>query len=101
MYCYWDEFFLGWWPLLFSPEWWVHILVRGVWFPSHLPLEGNQAYPEFLVVTGDPRYPGYLTPTVAPEPSIEWVVRAGHSTVGRIGTHMLLQALPWDSAVRL
>jgi hypothetical protein len=21
----WVEFFLGWWPLLFSQEWWAHI----------------------------------------------------------------------------
>jgi hypothetical protein len=35
-----DWFFLDWWPLLFSLEWWDHFLIQGVWFPSHLPLEG-------------------------------------------------------------
>jgi hypothetical protein len=32
--------FLGGWPLLFSLEWWGLYMVRGVWLPSHLPLEG-------------------------------------------------------------
>jgi hypothetical protein len=41
-------------------------------------------------ITDVPRYPKYKTPTVAPEPFIEWVVRAVHSTGGIIGTHMLL-----------
>jgi hypothetical protein len=31
--------FLGGWPLLFSREWWALYTVRGVWLPSHLPLE--------------------------------------------------------------
>jgi hypothetical protein len=39
--------------------------------------------------------------TVAHEPSIEWVVGADHSTVGRIGSHMVLCTLPWDSVERL
>jgi hypothetical protein len=55
---------------LFSLEWWGCFLLRGVWFPNHLPL------------------------TVAPEPSAEWVAGAGHSMVGRTGTHMVLWALP-------
>jgi hypothetical protein len=38
--CSWDKFFLGWWPLLFSLEWWGHFLEWGVWFPSYLPLDG-------------------------------------------------------------
>jgi hypothetical protein len=50
---------------------------------------GNQSYPEFWVVTGTPRYPGYITLTVAPEPLIERVAGAGHSTVGKTGTHMV------------
>jgi hypothetical protein len=57
-------FFLGLWHLFFSPKWWVHVLVQGVWFPSRLPLEGNWSYPEFWAVTGDPWYPGYLTLTI-------------------------------------
>jgi hypothetical protein len=28
------------WPFLFSLEWWGYFLVRGVWFPSRLLLEG-------------------------------------------------------------
>jgi hypothetical protein len=32
--------FLGGWPLLFSLEWWGLYMVRGVWLPSRLPLEG-------------------------------------------------------------
>jgi hypothetical protein len=36
-----DYFFLGWWPLLFSLEWWGRFLVWGVWFPSRLLLEGT------------------------------------------------------------
>jgi hypothetical protein len=51
----------------------------------------NWSYQDFLVITSDLRYPGYKTPTVAPEPSIEWVARAVHSMGGRIGTHMLVQ----------
>jgi hypothetical protein len=45
--------------------------------------------------------PGDISPTVAPEPSVEQVTRAGHSTVGGTGTHMVLWALPWDSVVGL
>jgi hypothetical protein len=47
--------------------------IWGVWFPSCFLLEGT-----------------CHTPTVAPEPSVERVAGAGHSMVGRIGTHMLL-----------
>jgi hypothetical protein len=42
-------------------------------------------------VTSVPRYPGYKTPIVAPDPFVEWVVRADRSTGGRVGTHMLLR----------
>jgi hypothetical protein len=62
---------------------------------------GNRSYLEFWVITGDPWYRGYWTPTVAPEPSIERVDEVGHSTVGRIGTHMLLCVPSRDSVVRL
>jgi hypothetical protein len=47
-------------------------------------------------VTGIPRYSGYKTLTVAPEPIVEQVVRAIHSTGGRIGTHKLLWVLSQD-----
>jgi hypothetical protein len=40
-------FFLGWWPLLFSLEWWSCFLVWGVWFPNHLPLEGTNRIQNF------------------------------------------------------
>jgi hypothetical protein len=51
---------------------------------------GNNLYPEFWAKTGAPWYPRYKTPTVAPEPSIEWVAGANCLTGGRIGTHMVL-----------
>jgi hypothetical protein len=38
-------------------------LVRGVWFSSHLPLEGTGHIQNFWAVTSDQRYPGYKTPT--------------------------------------
>jgi hypothetical protein len=47
------------------------------------------------------RYLGYITPTVAPEPSVERVAGAEHSMVGETGTHMVLWAILWDLAVRL
>jgi hypothetical protein len=56
-------------------------------------------YLDYWVVTGNPQYPGYKTPTVAPEPSIKWVAGAGRLMDGRIGTHMILRGLPWDSEV--
>jgi hypothetical protein len=62
---------------------------------------GNQLYLEFWAVTGDLQYPGYKTPTIAPEPSVERVVENVLLPGGRIGTHMLLQALPRYWAVRL
>jgi hypothetical protein len=37
-----------------------------------------------------PMVPGYFTPTVAPVPSVAWVAVAGHSTVDKICTHMVL-----------
>jgi hypothetical protein len=69
--------------------------------PQPFATGGNRPYLEFWAVTSGLWYLGYLTPTVAPEYSVERVAGAGHSTVGRTGTHMLLWALPWDSAVRL
>jgi hypothetical protein len=61
----------------------------------------NRSYSELWVVTSDLRYPGYFTSTIVPEPTIEWVVGASHSIVGRIGSHMVLWAILWDSKVRL
>jgi hypothetical protein len=45
--------------------------------------------------------PGVNYPDSSPEPSVERVGGASHSTVGGIGTHMVLWALSSDSAVRL
>jgi hypothetical protein len=43
----WNCFFLDWWLLFFSLEWWRHVLVRGIWFPSRLPLEGTDHIQNF------------------------------------------------------
>jgi hypothetical protein len=58
-------------------------------------------YLEFWAVTGIPRYLEYITPILGPEPSIEQVAGARHSTVDGTGTDMVLWTLPRDSAVRL
>jgi hypothetical protein len=73
----------------------------GCLVPQQCVTRGNWSYLDFWVVTGDLRYPGYKTSTVATEPSIERVVGAVYLTRDRIGTHMLLQVLPWDLVVRL
>jgi hypothetical protein len=61
---------------------------------------GNWSYPDFWAVICGPWYHGYRTPIVAPEPFVERVVGAIHSTGGRIGTHMLLRVPLRDSVVR-
>jgi hypothetical protein len=76
-------------------------LGMGCMAPQPFATGGNRSYLELWAVTGVPWYPGYNTPIVAHELSVELVVRAGHLMVGRIGTHMILWALPWDSAMRL
>jgi hypothetical protein len=73
----------------------------GCMVPESFAVGGNRSYPQFSAVIGSPRNLGYITPTVVPEPSIERVAGAGHSTVGRRGTHMVLYTLPRDSVVRL
>jgi hypothetical protein len=73
----------------------------GCMVPQLFAARGNRSYLEFWAVTGSLRSPGYLAPTVAPEPSVELVAGAGHSMVGRIGTHMLLWVPTRDSLVRL
>jgi hypothetical protein len=35
------------WTLFFSLELWVLFLIWGVWFPSHLPLEGTEHIKNF------------------------------------------------------
>jgi hypothetical protein len=69
--------------------------------PQSFAIGGNRSYPEFWIITDDLQYPGYETPVVTTEPSVEWVVGADLSTVGRIGTHMLLWEPLWDPLVRL
>jgi hypothetical protein len=86
-------FFLGWWPLLFSLEWWCRFPGTGCMVP--------QSYLEFWTVIGDLWYPGYFTLTVAPEPSVEQVAGAGQSTVGEIGSNMVMWSLLQNSAVKL
>jgi hypothetical protein len=39
---------LGWWPLLYSLQWWDRFLVQGVLFPSHLLLLGTDRIQGFL-----------------------------------------------------
>jgi hypothetical protein len=60
---------------------------------------GKRAYLDFWAVTGDPWYSGYKTLTIAPESSVESVVRAVHTMGGKIGTHMILWVPPWDLEV--
>jgi hypothetical protein len=45
-------------PSSFSLECWGRSLVWGVWFPSHLPLEGTDLIQKFWAITDGPRYPG-------------------------------------------
>jgi hypothetical protein len=76
--------------------------VRGVWFPSHFRLEGTSHIHNFGLSpvahgTQGTRPRQYPPP---PQPSVERVAEGSHSTVGRIGTHMLLQVPPQDSVVR-
>jgi hypothetical protein len=68
----------------------------GSMVPPTFAAGGNRSYLEFWAVTGGLRYTVHITLTVAPEPSIEQVAGAGHSTVGETGTHMVLWALPQD-----
>jgi hypothetical protein len=68
--------------------------------PQPFAVGGNWSYLELWVVTSDLQYLGYKTLIVAPEPSVERVAGAVHSTGGRIGTHMLLCVPSRDSVVR-
>jgi hypothetical protein len=68
----------------------------GCLVPQPFAAGGNRLYLEFWAITGGPRYSGYITPTVAPEPSIERVARDSHSMMGRTGTHMGLWAISLD-----
>jgi hypothetical protein len=80
--------FSGWWSLVFSQEWWDY-----TWYEVSDSLaicrsRESVCVQIFWVITSGLWYPGYRTPTVAPEPSIEWSARAVHWMGGRIGTHM-------------
>jgi hypothetical protein len=72
----------------------------GCMVPQSFSTTGNRSYLDLWAVTSDPWYPEYKTPIVAPEPSVERVPGAAHSTGGRIGTQMLLLVPPQDSVVR-
>jgi hypothetical protein len=72
----------------------------GVWFPI-IYCWREPIVSKFLSRNRWPTVYVLFTPTVAPEPSIEWVAGASHSTVGRTGSHMVLWALPRGSTVRL
>jgi hypothetical protein len=74
--------------------------VQGIWFLSHLLLEGTGPYPNFWAIIGDLWYLGYRTPTVASKPSVKRVAGFVYSMGGRIGTHMALWVPPQDSVVR-
>jgi hypothetical protein len=89
---------LGWRSLLFSQEWWGPIWygVLGSLAVCHWR---EPVVFRFWIVTGDPWYPGYKTLIVAPEPFVERVTGAVHSTGGRIGTHMVLWVPSWDSVI--
>jgi hypothetical protein len=67
--------------------------------PQSFVAGGDRPYLGFWAVTSNPRYPGYKTAIVAPEPSVEQVVKVGHLMGGRIGTHMMLQVLSRDLEV--
>jgi hypothetical protein len=61
---------------------------------------GNWLYPEFYGHNRRATVPRVLDPDSSPpELSVERVARAGHSTVGRIGTHMLLRVPSRDLLV--
>jgi hypothetical protein len=62
----------------------------GCMIPQPFATGGNRSYLEFWVVTGSPRYSGYFTPTIAPEPSVERVVKNILSMGGRIGAYVAL-----------
>jgi hypothetical protein len=64
----------------------------GYLVPQPFGAGGNWAVSKFVFsITGDPRCPTYKTPIVAPEPSVERMAEAVHSTGGRIGTHISLR----------
>jgi hypothetical protein len=73
----------------------------GCMVPQQLTAGGNQSYSDVLGHNRWPTVPIVNYPIVAPEPAVEQVARAYHSTVGGIGTHMILWALLWDSPMIL
>jgi hypothetical protein len=89
-----------------KPRAWIFVEVLIVWVPAVPILEAPGVAPRSpgvsrdglrgQAVTGVPQYPGYKTLTIAPEPFVEQVVRAIHSSGGRIGTHMLLRVQSQD-----
>jgi hypothetical protein len=57
--------------------------------------------PQSFATNQQAAVPGVNYNDNSPEPLVERVAGADHSTVGRIGTHMILWALLWDLAARL
>jgi hypothetical protein len=70
-----------------------------VWFPICLLLEETGPIQNFVVYPVTHGTQGF-TPIKAPEPSVERVAGVGQLTVGRTSSHMVLQAVPWDSVAR-
>jgi hypothetical protein len=64
--------------------------------PQPYAAVGNRSYLGVLGRNRQPTVPGVIYPDSSPEPSVERVARAAHSTVGRIGSHMVLQTLSRD-----
>jgi hypothetical protein len=65
------------------------LLIRGVWAPVMCRC-GKPIVSGILDRNRWLTVPGVMTLIVAPEPSVERVAGAGHSMVGRIGSHMVL-----------
>jgi hypothetical protein len=84
----------------FSLEWWG--LIRyGVYGSLAVCCWRELIVSRILGHNRRPWYLGYFTLTVAPEPSVEHVVKNVLLMGDIIGAYMLLQALLWDSVVRL
>jgi hypothetical protein len=91
---------LGWWAHLFSLERRGCVLGTVCMVPQLYATGGNRSYPGVLGRNQQPTVPRVNYPDSSPRALFERVARAGYSTMGGIGSHMVLWALSWDSAVR-
>jgi hypothetical protein len=66
-----------------------HPLIWGVWAPA-VCCCGKPIVSGILGRNQLPVISRVMTSIVAPKPSVERVARASHSTVGRIGSHVVL-----------